>query len=281
MELCEEEKTLIFHPFLLLLSIGWPILTHQAQSNWRVTMSEGSQQSIKRATESRANFSGRGKARGAAGYINPNDVSGNYDFISRSGEAQSLSPPEGGFTQIRVGAAWDNMIIEEKSLFGLRTKKRKANIDLDLGCLYELQDGTRGALQAFGKLFGNLNTSPYIRLSGDERTGDSEGDDEFLLINGDKWSGIKRLLVYVYIYDGAMDWAQVRPQIQLQVPDQPPIVVTLSSHMKDLGLCVIAELENVRNGLVVTNYTEYFPGHNEMDLAYGFGLEWDDGRKTP
>ncbi len=240
-----------------------------------------SKEAIKQATKSRVKFSGRGNAKGAAGFVNPSDVSGNYDFVSRSGETQSISPPEGGFTKIKVGAAWDNQVVEEKSMFGLIKKKKKANIDLDLGCLYEMKDGTRGAIQAFGELFGNLNSEPYIRLSGDERTGDAEGDDEFMLINGQKWSEIKRMIIYVYIYEGALDWAQVKPQIQIRVPNEPPVVVTLSAHMKDLGLCVIAGLENVRNGIVVTNYTEYFPGHDEMDRAYGFGLEWDDGEKKP
>ncbi len=244
-------------------------------------MSDGSQEALKNATTSRANFSGRGRSKGAAGYVNPSDVTGNYDFVKRSGDAQSISPPEGGFTKIKVGAAWDNVYIEDSKLFGLVKTKKKANIDLDLGCLYELHDGTRGAIQAFGDLYGYLKKAPYIRLSGDERTGDSEGDDEFMIINGKKWSDIKRILVYVYIYEGALDWAQAKPQIQIRVPNEHPIVVTLSAHMKELGLCVIAELENVRNGIVVTNYTEYFPGHDEMDRAYGFGLEWDDGEKTP
>jgi len=243
-------------------------------------MSGGSQQSLKNASKSRAKFSARGNSRGAAGFVNPSDVSGNYDFVSQSGERQSISPPEGGFTKIKIGAAWDNVIQEEKALFGLVTRKKKANIDVDLGCLYEMHDGTRGAIQAFGDLYGALKKPPFMRLSGDERTGDSEGDDEFIMINGKKWPEIKRVLLYTYIYEGACDWAQVKPQIQIRVPKEPPVVVTLSSHMKDLGLCVIAELENVRNGIVVTNYTEYFPGHSEMDRAYGFGLEWDDGKKS-
>ena len=86
--------------------------------------------------------------------------------------------------------------------------------------------------------------------------------------------------MYVYIYKGAMDWSQVRPQIQVRIPGEQPLVVTLSSHMKNLGLCVLTEIKNVRNGMMVENYTEYFPGHNEMDRAYGFGLEWADGAKT-
>ena len=243
-------------------------------------MSGGSLESIKNATKSRVKFSGRGGSKGAAGYVNPSDVSGNYDFVSRSGEKQPISPPEGGFTKIKIGAAWDNVTVEETSMFGLIKRKKKANIDVDLGCLYELQDGTRGAIQAFGDLYGALKKPPFMHLSGDERTGDSEGDDEYIMINGKEWPNIKRILIYTYIYEGALDWAQVKPQIQIRVPNEPPTVVTLSAHMKDLGLCVIAELENVRNGIVVTNYTEYFPGHSEMDRAYGFGLEWDDGKKS-
>lgn len=238
-----------------------------------------SSESMRRATKSRANFSGRGNALGAAGYVNPDDVSGKYDFIKRAGETMSFSAPEGGFPKIRVGAAWDVQKIKQKALFGLLNIKKKVEVDLDLGCLYEMQDGRRGAIQAFGDMYGNFNEHPYIRLSGDERTGAAEGDDEFLTINGKHWPDIKRMLVYVYIYKGALDWAHVRPQIHVGVPGEQPLVVTLSSHMKGLGLCVIAGLENKRNGLLVTNYTEYFPGHEEMDRAYGYGLEWADGVK--
>ena len=44
-------------------------------------------------------------------------------------------------------------------------------IDLDLGCLYELKNGQKGAVQALGNSFGNLNQAPYISLDGDDRTG--------------------------------------------------------------------------------------------------------------
>ncbi|MAF68588.1 MAG: Tellurium resistance protein TerA [Micavibrio sp.] len=239
-----------------------------------------SSESMRKATESRADFSGRGNALGAAGYINPDDVSGKYDFIKRAGETMSFSPPEGGFKNIKIAAAWDVQKIKKSSLFGLIKTTHTAEVDLDLGCLYEMQDGRRGAIQAFGDMFGDLKEHPFIRLSGDERTGAAEGDDEYIVVNGQKWPEIKRLLVYVYIYKGAMDWSQVRPQIQVRIPGEQPLVVTLSSHMKNLGLCVLTEIKNVRNGMMVENYTEYFPGHNEMDRAYGFGLEWADGAKT-
>lgn len=239
-----------------------------------------SSQSILDADRSRSHFSKRGNALGAAGYVDPRDVSGDYDFLSHTGEKLAISPPEGGFGKIKVGAAWNNVKVDDTSFFGkLLKRKLDANIDLDLGCLYEMQDGRRGAIQALGGQMGAFDAAPYIHHSGDERTGDKDGDDEALYINGAKWPQIKRMLIYVYIYGGATDWAQVQPQIQLYLPDNRPLVITLSTHMKELALCTIAELVNVRDGISVTNFTEYFPGHAEMDRAYGFGLEWDEGDK--
>lgn len=49
------------------------------------------------------------------------------------------------------------------------------NVDLDMGCLYELADGTRGAVQPLGNLLGDLNDPPYVKLSGDDRFGSGSG----------------------------------------------------------------------------------------------------------
>lgn len=238
--------------------------------------------SIEAATRGRANFSGHGSSIGAAGYIDPNDQSLNVDFLGRRGDNLSVSPPAEGFGDIRIAAAWENQMVSDTSFLGKLLKKtKKADIDLDLGILFEHQDGTRGAIQAFGDTgtMGHYNTSPYLSLSGDERTGNSPNDDEFIHVNGKEWPKFKRLLIYVYIYHGALDWAQVKPQIHIRIPGQRPMVVTLSSHHKGLGLCAIAGIENVRDGMKIDNYTEYFPGHAEMDRAFGFGLEWTNGEK--
>lgn len=239
-----------------------------------------SQNSLESASKSRIGFSGHGSAKGAAGYIDPNDQDINVDFLGRRDDSLSISPPSDGFQDIRIAAAWDNQMVADQSFFGkLLGKTKPADIDLDLGILYELNDGTKGAIQAFGDTMGNYNLPPYMSLSGDERSGDAEGDDEFIHLNGKEWPKFKRLLIYVYIYKGAMDWAQVKPQIHLRVPNEKQMVVTLSSHHKGLGLCAIAGIENVRNGMKITNHTEYFPGHAEMDRAFGFGIEWTNGKK--
>ena len=243
----------------------------------------GSGQALSDANRNRSKFSAHGRtgrALGAAGYVDPNDVSGQYDFLSHTGEKIAISPPDAGFGKIKIGAAWNNVKVPDTSFIGRMLKRSTdANVDIDLGCLYEMTDGRRGAIQALGRQMGHFNHAPFIKHSGDERTGDRDGDDEALFINGAQWPQIRRVLVYVYIYGGVTDWAQVRPQIQLYLPDSKPLVISLSTHMKDLALCAIAELVNIRDGISVTNFTEYFPGHAEMDRAHGFGLEWDDGDK--
>ena len=162
-----------------------------------------------------------------------------------------------------------------------KTKKttKKSGIDLDIGCLYELKNGKRGAIQAFGNMYGALDKEPFIHLSGDERTGEAEGEDELIQVNGKRWDEIKRIIIYIYIYDGADNWETVQPQIQVRVPEEKPMVVTLRARQEQLAICAVAGLENVRGGIRMTNYMEYFSGHPAMDRAFGFGLEWDDGKK--
>jgi tellurite resistance protein TerA len=232
------------------------------------------------ATRSRASFSGHGGSLGAAGYREIATDPENCEFLNEPGSSIAVSPGSDGFESLLIGVAWDNIKVEQSGFFGKMFKKtRQIGVDLDLGCLYEMQDGTRGAIQAFGKKFGDYENPPFMQLSGDEQTGDSDGHDEFIMVNGAKWNEIKRVLVYIYIYEGAPRWSEINPQIILDVPGEDDLIVTLGAHDDALSLCAVGGLENVRGGIKLTNYTEYFPGHYEMDRAFGFGLEWGDGQK--
>lgn len=239
-----------------------------------------SSNAIMDATRSRAKFSGHGRALGAAGYREASTHPENCEFLNEPGGSIAISPGKNGFESIMIGVAWDNMQVQNAGFFGKLFKKvRNVGVDLDIGCLYELQDGTRGAIQAFGEKFGNFDEAPFIALSGDERTGNADGHDEYLLVNGAHWDKIKRLLVYIYIYDGAPRWSAIKPQLVIDVPGENDLYVTLKAHCDTLALCAVGGLENVRGGIKLTNFTEYFPGHLEMDRAFGFGLDWGDGRK--
>lgn len=232
------------------------------------------------ASRSVVDFSGHNGSLGAAGYREASSHPENCEFLNEPGSTIAISPGLEGFTSIDIGVAWDNVRLEQSGFFGKMFKKaRKVGVDLDIGCLYEMKDGTRGAIQAFGEKFGKFDAPPYIWLSGDERTGNAEGHDEVIHVNGAHWDDIKRILVYIYIYKGAPRWSEINPQIILDVPGENDLVVTLGAHDDALALCAVGGLESVRGGIKLTNYTEYFPGHYEMDRAFGFGLEWGEGRK--
>ncbi len=237
--------------------------------------------SLAAASKSIVDFSGHGVSLGAAGYRVASDHPDNCEFLAEPGDNVAITPDKDGFDKILIGVAWDNIKTAESGFFGKLLKKTmKVGVDLDIGCLYEMKDGTRGSLQAFGEKFGDFNNSPYISLSGDERTGDSDDNDEFLLVNGRKWNDIKRMLVYIYIYKGAPKWSDINPQVIIDVPGESDLYVTLSAHDDQLSLCAVGEIESVRGGIRLTNRTEYFPGHEEMDRAFGYGLEWADGKKN-
>lgn len=232
------------------------------------------------ATRSRASFSGHGGSLGAAGYREVATNPENCEFLNEPGSSIAVTPGPEGFESLLIGVAWDNIQVEQAGFFGKMFKKaRNEGVDLDIGCLYEMKDGTRGAIQAFGEKFGDYDNPPFMQLSGDERTGDADGHDEFIMVNGQHWESISRILVYIYIYEGAPKWSVINPQIILDVPGEDDLIVTLGAHDDALALCAVGGLENVRGGIKLTNYTEYFPGHYEMDRAFGFGLEWGDGQK--
>ena len=151
-------------------------------------------------------------------------------------------------------------------------------IDLDLGCLFELSDGTRSVVQALGNTFGAFDQAPYIHMAGDDRSGTS-ANGEFLYINGDKLQHIKRICIYAFIYEGVANWAQADGVVTVSVPGHPPIEVRLDGHEDRKNLCAIAMLENVDGQLRVTKLAEYFTGHVALDERYGWGLRWQKGSK--
>lgn len=239
-----------------------------------------SHSSLVNATRSRAEFSGHGQALGAAGKRVISLDPDNAETLRAPGQSIAINPHDYGFDEILIGVEWDQIVKNDSSLLGkLFGQKKTINVDMDIGCLYELHDGSRGAIQAFGEKWGAYDDPPYIRLSGDEREGDEDGFDEILHIKGKNWDQIKRVLVYLYIYDGASNWAEINPRVMIDIPGKEDLIVTLSAYEDHLDLCAIGMLENVRGGIRLTNHTEYFPGHEEMDRAFGFGLSWTDGEK--
>lgn len=164
-------------------------------------------------------------------------------------------------------------------LGGMLGRRRASGIDLDLGCLFALADGSKGAVQALGNSFGAYDSLPFIHMAGDDRTGEN-ASGEFLYINGDHFKEIHRICIYAFIYEGAANWGQARGVVTLSVPGHQPIEVCLDGHDDRMNMCAIAMLENDLGELRVTKLAEYFSGHRELDQRYGWGLRYQRGAKS-
>jgi tellurite resistance protein TerA len=87
------------------------------------------------------------------------------------------------------------------------------------------------------------------------------------------------VLIFAFIYEGVPNWSHVDAVITIKCSNQPDIEVRLDSHRNDQFMCAIAMLENVNGQLRITKLVDYFSGHQQMDHAYGWGLNYVAGSK--
>ncbi|OLS61931.1 TerD family protein [Pseudomonas putida] len=201
--------------------------------------------------------------------------------LDKTRSSISLDKSPTGFGEIRVNLDWKRSPGAERAkggLFGGLLGKRSTAVDLDLGCLFELRDGYKGVVQALGNSFGDLVFEPYIKLMGDDRTGSLAGG-EWLHINGQKWSEIRRILIFAYIYEGAPDWKATDGVVTLHVPGQPDIEVRMNEEGGRHGMCAIALLENIDGAAKVSRRIDFHRGHKDLDRAYDWGMRWTAGSK--
>ncbi|HEY3437579.1 MAG TPA: hypothetical protein VGK35_07820 [Actinotalea sp.] len=155
-------------------------------------------------------------------------------------------------------------------------------IDLDLGCLYEYTDGSKGVVQALGNAFRDRHTfgaDPIAWLDGDDRSGTSTGGEN-LFVNLAHLPAIKRVLVFAFIYEGVPNWAAADGVVTLFPVSGPQIEVRLDEHDPRSPMCAIAMLENVGGELSVHREVRYVQGSQaELDRMYGWGMRWAAGRK--
>jgi tellurite resistance protein TerA len=151
-------------------------------------------------------------------------------------------------------------------------------IDLDLGCMWELADGSKGVVQALGHLYGTFNQPPYVRLDRDDRSGTASGETMF--INLDQARAIKRLLVFVYIYEGVPAFDRAGALVTMFPNAGSTIEVRLDERAGGSRTCAVALIENTGDDLVVRRLVDYIDGFQaELDRAYRWGLRWARGFK--
>ncbi len=200
--------------------------------------------------------------------------------VTLTKSAPSVSLTKRGATggQLRVNLQWSAG--EQQQSRGLFGKRRSSGVDLDLGCLWEFSDGSKGVVQALGNAFqAPYQGAPIIRLDADDRSGSAVGGEN-MFIDLSRVDEIRRILVFTFIYEGVPNWASADGVVTLFPAAGPEIEVRLDEPDSSSPTCVIAMLENKGGEMVVHREVRYIRGGQaDVDAAYGWGMEWARGRK--
>jgi len=200
--------------------------------------------------------------------------------LTKSAPSVSLTKQGGAGGQLRVNLQWSSGAApQKKGLFG-RLAGGGGGIDLDLACLWEFTDGSKGVVQALGNAFqAPYRGAPIIRLDGDDRSGSAVGGEN-MFIDLSRINEIRRILVFTFIYEGVPNWASADGVVTLYPSAGPEIEVRLDESDSGSPTCVIAMLENRGGELVVQREVRYIRGGQaDVDRAYGWGMEWARGSK--
>lgn len=190
-------------------------------------------------------------------------------MLNEAGQAITLSPGAGGFGDIVVTLTWSH---------GRRGYySEDAPIDLDLGCLVEMQDGRKTAVQALGGMLGTREAPPFVELSSDDRTGEA---GETLRIAGQHWSTIKRIAIFANVYDGQPDWERTASSTLLTMSGQPPVEVDIAIGPNDRRICGIVSLVNDSGRMEVVRLANYVSDQQALDESLGWGMRWKIGGKA-
>lgn len=193
--------------------------------------------------------------------------------LEKSSPSVSLKKTGATFGEIILNLNW-SQAEQKRGFFGGGAK----NIDLDLGVLFELQDGYKGVIQALGRSFGDYEREPFIQLSGDDRTG-AVSAGETIRVNGRYFDQIKRIAVFALIYDGVPNWTKTDGVVRMTVPGQPEIEVRLDEGRDNCRLCGIALLENEGGSLRMQRHMRYYRDQKEYADDVGIFLRWAAGSK--
>ncbi|MER5888159.1 TerD family protein [Streptomyces sp. NPDC001941] len=205
--------------------------------------------------------------------------------LTKEAPVVSLAKQGGTSGAMRVNLNWQ--VRKQFQGWGAKLGRAVANhadLDLDLCALYELADGRKGVVQALGNAFGALHQPPYIHLDGDDRTGAVESGEN-LTVNLDRKNDLRRVLIFVTIYEGARSFADLHATVTLQPQFGAAVEFSLDECTVPSTVCALALITNQGGDLVVQREARYLvpargvSPQRTVDHAYGWGMNWTPGRK--
>ncbi|RAJ59306.1 tellurite resistance protein TerA [Streptomyces sp. PsTaAH-130] len=202
--------------------------------------------------------------------------------LTKAAPSVSLAKQGGTSGVLRVNLNWRTRT--QLSGWGARWGGGSGDLDLDLCALYELADGRKGVVQALGNAFGALHRPPYIHLDGDDRTG-AVASGENLAVDLDHLADLRRVLVFVTVYEGASSFAGLHATVTLQPQYGAPVDFSLDECTVPSTVCALALITNTGGDLLVRREARYLvpergvSPQRTIDRAYGWGMNWTPGRK--
>ena len=195
--------------------------------------------------------------------------------LTKSAPSVSLTKQGATSGQLRVNLNWTTGA-KKGGFF----KRAGGGVDLDLACLWEFTDGSKGIVQALGNSFqAPRQGQPIIYLDGDDRSGSAAGGEN-MYIDLAATQNIRRILIFAYIYEGAPNWAAANGVVTVFPNNGPQIEVFLDEADQSALSCAIALIENRGGELVINREVRYIRGaQDKVDEAYNWGLNWKAGRK--
>ncbi|MFH9268574.1 TerD family protein [Streptomyces sp. NPDC017546] len=205
--------------------------------------------------------------------------------LTKSAPSVSLAKQGGTSGALRVNLNWETR--KQFKSWGAKLGRAvalHADLDLDLCALYELADGRKGVVQSLGNAFGSLDRPPFIHLDGDDRTG-ALSTGENMTINLDHKDLLRRVLIFVTIYEGARSFADLHATVTLQPQNGAAIDFSLDECTVPSTVCALALITNNGGDLTVQREARYLvpdrgvSPQRTIDAAYGWGMNWTPGRK--
>ena len=210
--------------------------------------------------------------------------------LEKTGDSHviDLSKKHDSLTQeININLNWSK--VTKKGMFG-NIFGGSADVDLDLGCFYELNSGEKNVIDGlqFAKGLGGpkdkhtrqgrYTAAPWICHTGDDR-GAAAGSGENIIVNPQGMRDLKRIVIYCFIYNGVANWQETNAVVTVNVPGIADIEVQMGKLASFHNFCAIAEIQLSSNTISVKKLVTFHPGHGECDKTYKWGLKWGAGSK--
>ncbi|MDR1915464.1 MAG: TerD family protein [Synergistaceae bacterium] len=207
----------------------------------------------------------------------PSKVSLSKVTLEKRGESKKIDlTKQDSASPIHINLQWDESAREKKGLWSRIAGGKSSAVDLDLGCMYRLKNGSCGVIQPLGSNFGAKSSPPYIFLDKDDRTGAAEdGENMYVFRPND----IDLMVIFAMIYEGTAEFSSVNGRVTLKDGRDFEILVPLNNSDGGKRFCAVARVESDGGSIKITKDELYFPGHRECDNHYGFGFSWKVGKK--